>query len=34
MRQVYPTDETMQALTVFQVYDGTGELFSLSKMPI
>ncbi len=25
MHQIYPTDESMQALTVFQIYEGTGE---------
>ena len=25
MYQIYPTDESMQALTVFQIYEGTGE---------
>ena len=31
---IYPTDESMQALTVFQIYEGTGEWFDLSKKPI
>ena len=34
MHQIYPTDESMRALTVFQVYEGTGEWFDLSKKPI
>ena len=25
MREIYPTEESMQALTVFQIYEGTGE---------
>lgn len=34
MYQIYPTDETMRALTAFQIYEGTGEWFDLSKKPI
>lgn len=34
MKQIYPTEESMQALTVFQIYEGTGEWFDLSKKPI
>ena len=34
MHQIYPTDEAMYALTVFQIYEGTGEWFDLSKKPI
>ncbi len=34
MHQIYPTDEAMHALTVFQIYEGTGEWFDLSKKPI
>ena len=34
MREIYPTEESMQALTVFQIYEGTGEWFDLSKKPI
>lgn len=34
MREIYPTEEAMQALTVFQIYEGTGEWFDLSKKPI
>ena len=31
MRKIYPTQESMQALTVFQIYEGSGEWFDLSK---
>lgn len=31
MYQIYPTDESMKALTAFQIYEGTGEWFDLSK---
>ena len=34
MKAIYPAEESMQALTVFQIYDGTGEWFDLSKKPI
>ena len=34
MREIYPTEESMQALTAFQIYEGTGEWFDLSKKPI
>lgn len=34
MREIYPTEESMRALTVFQVYEGNGEWFDLSKKPI
>ena len=34
MHEIYPTEEAMQALTVFQIYEGTGEWFDLSKKPI
>lgn len=34
MYEIYPTDESRQALTVFQIYEGTGECFNLSKKPI
>ena len=34
MHEIYPTDESMRALTVFQVYEGSGEWFDLSKKPI
>ena len=34
MHQIYPTEESMKALTVFQIYEGSGEWFDLSKRPI
>ena len=34
MREIYPTEEAMKALTVFQIYEGSGEWFDLSKKPI
>ena len=34
MHQIYPTEVAMHALTVFQIYEGTGEWFDLSKKPI
>ena len=34
MHQIYPTKESMKALTVFQIYEGSGEWFDLSKKPI
>lgn len=34
MFEIYPTDESRKALTVFQVYEGIGEWFDLSKKPI
>lgn len=34
MQEIYPTDESRQALTVFQIYEGIGEWFDLSKKPI
>ena len=34
MRKIYPTEESMQALTVFQIYEGSGEWFDLSRKPI
>lgn len=34
MREIYLTEESMQALTVFQIYEGSGEWFDLSKKPI
>lgn len=34
MKEIYPTEESMQALTVFQIYEGSGEWFDLSKKPI
>ena len=34
MREIYPTEESRHALTVFQLYEGSGECFDLSKKPI
>ena len=34
MKTIYPTVESMQALTVFQIYEGSGEWFDLSRKPI
>ena len=34
MHQIYPTEESMKALTVFQIFEGSGEWFDLSKKPI
>ena len=34
MKEIYPTEEAMHALTAFQIYEGTGEWFDLSKKPI
>jgi uncharacterized pyridoxamine 5'-phosphate oxidase family protein/Pyruvate/2-oxoacid:ferredoxin oxidoreductase delta subunit len=34
MHQIYPTEESMKALTVFQIYEGSGEWFDLSRKPI
>ena len=34
MYEIYPTVESRQALTVFQIYEGNGEWFDLSKKPI
>ncbi len=34
MHEIYPTEESMKALTVFQIYEGEGEWFDLSKKPI
>ncbi|MBQ3437281.1 MAG: 4Fe-4S binding protein [Fusobacterium sp.] len=34
MYEIYPTAESRQALTVFQIYEGSGEWFDLSKKPI
>lgn len=31
MNEIYPTVESMSALTVFQLYEGSGEWFDLSK---
>ncbi|MBQ7580712.1 MAG: 4Fe-4S binding protein [Clostridia bacterium] len=34
MREIYPTEESRKALTAFQIYEGNGEWFDLSKKPI
>ena len=34
MKEIYPTGESQRALTVFQLYEGNGEWFDLSKKPI
>ena len=34
MHEIYPTDESVKALTVFKIYEGSGEWFDLSKKPI
>ncbi len=34
MHQIYPSEEALHALTVFQIHEGTGEWFDLSKKPI
>ena len=34
MHEIYPTDESIKALTVFKIYEGSGEWFDLSKKPI
>ena len=34
MREIYPTEESRKALTAFQIYEGGGEWFDLSKKPI
>ncbi len=34
MFEIYPTEESRVALTVFQIYDGSGEWFDLSKKPV
>ena len=34
MKSIYPNKESMKALTVFQIYEGKGEWFDLSKKPI
>lgn len=34
MHEIYPDERAQSALTVFQIYKGTGELFDLSKKPI
>lgn len=34
MNEIYPTAESQKALTVFQLYEGSGEWFDLSKKPL
>ena len=34
MYEIYPTSENRKALTVFQIYEGCGEWFDLSKKPV
>lgn len=34
MKEIYPTAESQKALAVFQIYQGSGEWFDLSKKPI
>lgn len=34
MNQIYPSEMSRQALTVFQIYKGNGEWFDLSKQPM
>lgn len=34
MTEIYPTEESRKALTVFYIYEGSGEWFDLSKKPI
>ena len=34
MHEIYPTEVSMKALTVFQIYEGSGAWFDLSKKPI
>lgn len=34
MNEIYPTEKSMKALTVFKIYEGAGEFFDLSKKPI
>ena len=34
MNEIYPTEESRQALTVWHLYEGSGEWFDLSKKPI
>lgn len=34
MKEIYPTPESQRALTVFTLYEGTGEWFNLSKKPV
>ena len=34
MNEIYPSGDSIKALTVFRIYEGTGEWFDLSKKPI
>lgn len=34
MKEIYPTEESRKVLTAFQIYEGGGEWFDLSKKPI
>lgn len=34
MNEIYPTEQSRHALTVFRLYEGSGEWFDLSKKPI
>ncbi len=34
MAEIYPSEASREALTVFQIYQGTGEYFDLSRRPI
>ncbi len=34
MNEIYPTPQSQMALTVFRIYEGSGEWFDLSKKPI
>lgn len=34
MYEIYPTEESRKALSVFQIYEGVGKWFDLSKRPI
>ncbi len=34
MKEIYPSEESRHALTVFQIYEGSGEWFNLSRKPI
>ena len=34
MKEIYPTEESRRALTVFYIYQGSGEWFDLSTKPI
>lgn len=34
MAQIYPSEASRQALEVFQIWQGTGEVFDLSQRPV